>query len=1142
MSIVELDNGGSTAPMESIEPLDVSTEAINNISQTSSGEASRSTSSLTTTTTTTTATNTAVTFPEGTELVMESEGSFTWQIESFSTRESGKLYSPQFKVGPHSWRVLLYPRGNEPVVNQHLSLYVALDPPDNASNDWAVCAQVILTVEHPTRPELSTSKYTQHRFDANEADWGFSSFLPLKMLMTGEAPFVGPDDTLTVSARIRVIRDETGVLWHNFINYNSKRVTGHVGLANQGATCYMNSLLQSLYFTSVFRQIIYGIPTDGEVPTDSSVLALQRIFWRLQFADTPVSTAELTTAFGWDTMEAFIQSDVQEFSRVLMDDLERRAKGTAVEGDLERLFVGKVRNVIRCMNVPFQSTRTESFYDLQLTIKGMHTLQESFDNYVKAEMLEGDNKYHAEGHGLQDARRFVEFETFPPVLHMHLERYAFDPHVMGTVKINDRLEFPRRINLDRYLAPDSPQQGQSQEFLLHAVFVHSGDSHGGHYYVYICDDPRKEEPRWLRFDDTKVVPATAKEAIEDNFGGEENNDDGHPPADTMITRSALRTREKYRRCFTNGYMLVYIRESDADRILAEIQESDIPPHIGTNIRTEDEAAAARRLEKQQQLMTVRAHILTDAALGEYGGFDLYNFDNRNLPASDGVTTVRVRRDEPLKVLKTQIASQLNQPEERLRFWTFACRRNKTVRLDEPVAREDEEKTIAHFVSRLTHHHPHFVLYAEVLSPGTTEFQSKDMKVIFFKFYDPEHATLKPVGKLYVKPSDTLESHYPALREMIGLPSRSTATLAFYEEVKPSRVDPIVSNKTFEGNQLVTGDIICFQLANPILDPALRMPKATDYYRLLNNRVFVEFRDAEGKILTALRIDIDTLYGDILKELSTTLQASPTHIRLFVVDEAGEMTPLKGIPANSTLIEALKSVPLGNAADTEGVILACEVTSMPVADLDAMKQIHLSLVTNLLTESPAAECPVHIGLKDTVSTLFARLPESFRSNLRQPVRLVETHNNRVIRDYIDEDSLSSLGESSAVYIESADAADLDPPPGHVIISVFSFASKDPTRTHGRPFRFLLRPGEPFHLTRQRLIARMGADPSVADKWNFSVVSYGRARTINDDDILVGAGSGPASQDQIGIGRPDPAVVRPATPSGERAIKIRSSVKP
>ena len=63
---------------------------------------------------------------------------------------------------------------------------------------------------------------------------------------------------------------------------------------------------------------------------------------------------------------------------------------------------------------------------------------ESFKDYVTVETLEGDNKYDAGEHGLQEADKGVLFQSFPPVLHLHLMRFQYDPITDSNVKINDR--------------------------------------------------------------------------------------------------------------------------------------------------------------------------------------------------------------------------------------------------------------------------------------------------------------------------------------------------------------------------------------------------------------------------------------------------------------------------------------------------------------------------------------------------------------------------------------------------------------------------------------------------------------------------------------------------------------------------------
>lgn len=45
-----------------------------------------------------------------------------------------------------------------------------------------------------------------------------------------------------------------------------------------------------------------------------------------------------------------------------------------------------------------------------------------------------------------------------------------------------RFEFYEKINLDQYL---QKPEATKADYTLHAVLVHSGDNHGGHYVVFI---------------------------------------------------------------------------------------------------------------------------------------------------------------------------------------------------------------------------------------------------------------------------------------------------------------------------------------------------------------------------------------------------------------------------------------------------------------------------------------------------------------------------------------------------------------------------------------------------------------------------------------------------------------------------------
>lgn len=86
-----------------------------------------------------------------------------------------------------------------------------------------------------------------YQFSALTNDWGFTQFANQAEVYANNSSFC-ISDTLRFNVIVRIEKQEEH-------NYDSKKATGYVGLKNQGATCYMNSLLQTLYNINYFRQV-----------------------------------------------------------------------------------------------------------------------------------------------------------------------------------------------------------------------------------------------------------------------------------------------------------------------------------------------------------------------------------------------------------------------------------------------------------------------------------------------------------------------------------------------------------------------------------------------------------------------------------------------------------------------------------------------------------------------------------------------------------------------------------------------------------------------------------------------------------------------------------------------------------------------
>eukprot|EP00053_Salpingoeca_punica_P020778 m.212329 g.212329 ORF g.212329 m.212329 type:complete len:1131 (-) comp20082_c0_seq1:1073-4465(-) len=341
---------------------------------------------------------------------------------------------------------------------------------------------------------------------------------------------------------------------------HTKSSTGFVGLCNQGATCYLNSLLQSLFMTPEFRRAIYTWQRPADTKTCRISTELQRLFLLLETsADRAVETTAVTQSFGWDQSDSFEQHDVQELMRVLFEALEKEWKSDA----LQKLYEGTMEDYVRCKECDYVSARTDKYMDIPLVLKPFGStvvhasVQEALSKFIEVEVLQGDNQYSCEKCAKKvDAFKGLKFTSFPYFLTMQLKRFDFDTNTFRRIKLNDRFTFPFELDMEPYLAPGvtSPHP---LKYRLFSVMVHSGSALGGHYYAHIYSF---DQGKWYTFNDSTVREISESD-VEQAFGSQ--------PTGAYSAYAGS----------TNAYMLIYRRIEESNKL--PFTDAEMPAHITT---------------------------------------------------------------------------------------------------------------------------------------------------------------------------------------------------------------------------------------------------------------------------------------------------------------------------------------------------------------------------------------------------------------------------------------------------------------------------------------------------------------------------------------------------------------------------------
>ncbi|XP_073827847.1 ubiquitin-specific protease 7 [Musca autumnalis] len=995
-----------------------------------------------------------------------SEATFSFVVKNIAQQKT-QILSPPVYVRMLPWKIMVIPN------DRALGFFLQCNG-ENESSSWSCNAIAELRLKsHKPGAKPFTRMRIKHLFFAKENDYGYSNFITWQELQDPENCYIH-NGAITLEVFVHADAPH-GVFW------DSKKHTGCVGLKNQGATCYMNSLLQTLYFTNQLRRAVYKIPTEADDSTKSVGLSLQRVFHELQFSDKPVGTKKLTKSFGWETLDSFMQHDVQEFLRVLLDKLESKMKGTNLEGTIPGLFEGKMSSYIKCKNVDYNSTRYETFYDIQLNIKDKADIYESFQDYITPETLDGDNKYDAGVHGLQEAQKGVQFTSFPPVLHLHLMRFQYDPVTDSSIKYNDRFQFYEQINLDRFLEKEGETKA---EYILHAVLVHSGDNHGGHYVVYInpkCDG------KWLKFDDDVVCTCWKNEAIDMNYGGVDEEISFHP------------------KC-SNAYMLVYIRKSEIERVLSDIPEHEIPSELVERLDLEKRIEMAKRKERSEANLYVSIHVILEEYFEAQQKRRLFDLDKVHQ------RLFKMKQTQTIDEMMDQFVKSFCIPKERMRVWImYATQNQKFLYFD--FHREGGRS-----IDQIASSQKPWVIFLELAQPdkigrALPPFDPKKEVFIFFKYYDARNKRLNYIGCSQQPLGRCLAELVPDVNAHLGFDPDTELTV--FDECNDRKVTNLndtletiltLSHDNAERGSL-QGYILIFE--KEVIDPKLELPTVIDYFSDLVYRVEITFCDKSNPNEPEIVLELSNRYNydQMAQAVAERLNTDPNKLQFFTCTGSYKDQPGTAIQYNQK--GCLKDLlALASTKQSNPKKLFYQRLSLSIHELDNKKQFKCIWVSNDLKEEK--ELVLYPNKNDTVRGLLDEAAKKiqFSENSSKKLRLLKVNNHKIAMVFKEDTPLESLQKATepitpqstqkTFRIEEVPLEDLQLAENEMLIPVAHY-SKEIFSVFGVPFLIKARQGEPYGALKQRIQKRLNVPDKEWENYKFAVIG-GNTPDVNDNTLV------------------------------------------
>ena len=303
-------------------------------------------------------------------------------------------------------------------------------------------------------------------------------------------------------------------------------LTQPAGMVNLSATCYLNAQMQVMFSCLPLRAAVLAWrPPDSPLVSSGAGAAtaesdardmtqLQTLFSHLLSTHRrAVNPRMFVKSFDLD---AGYQQDATEFHKLLLSMLEGFFQRSthlpkSLRDIVPNLYRGDRAHVTTCRGCNRASEKLEPFYELELPIRGRASVEAALRASLEPESLDGDNAYECDEctvrqkKGKQTAQRSTAIRSLPPLLHVQLLRFIYDPSIGGKRKLRDTVAIPDIFDV-REAAGEAGKSLDPTKSLyeLTGVLYHRGDSaHAGHYVADVWDSERLV---WWRCDDTVISP------------------------------------------------------------------------------------------------------------------------------------------------------------------------------------------------------------------------------------------------------------------------------------------------------------------------------------------------------------------------------------------------------------------------------------------------------------------------------------------------------------------------------------------------------------------------------------------------------------------------------------------------------------